>query len=225
MERTIRGGRSKQLTVDVCIGGNDLRERVCAALVSGGHTIHAREDSVSALLNAPNGAPPKCVVLAGPRPNREAVADVAELKSHLDGASVVIACDRASGGEIRRALDLGVDGIVLTDELEAALPAAVAAACAGQVTVPGSRRSAAKSQVLTTREKQILGLVVMGLTNAQIAGKLYLAESTVKSHLSSAFSKLGVSSRNEAVSLILDPERGNGLGILTIPAEPIGPSA
>ena len=66
---------------------------------------------------------------------------------------------------------------------------------------------------LTNREKQILGLVVGGLTNAQIARELYLAESTVKSHLSSAFMKLGVSSRNEAVAVILDPVRGSTLGI------------
>jgi DNA-binding NarL/FixJ family response regulator len=51
------------------------------------------------------------------------------------------------------------------------------------------------------------------LTNSQIASELFLAESTVKSHLSSAFAKLGVSSRSEAVAVILDPERGPGLGI------------
>jgi DNA-binding NarL/FixJ family response regulator len=66
---------------------------------------------------------------------------------------------------------------------------------------------------LTSREKQILTLVVAGLTNSQIASELFLAESTVKSHLSSAFAKLGVSSRSEAVAVILDPERGPGLGI------------
>jgi DNA-binding NarL/FixJ family response regulator len=73
-----------------------------------------------------------------------------------------------------------------------------------------------RAQALTTREKQILALVVTGLTNAQIAGTLFLAESTVKSHLSSAFSKLGVSSRYEAASVVLDPERGRGLGIREI---------
>ena len=60
----------------------------------------------------------------------------------------------------------------------------------------------------------------MGLSNSQIAAKLFLAESTIKSHLSSAFGKLDVSSMR-AVSLILDPEQGQGLGILTIPAERI----
>ena len=57
-----------------------------------------------------------------------------------------------------------------------------------------------------------------GLTNAQIAGKLFLAESTVKSHLSSSFTKLGVSSRYEAATLILDPERGRRLGFRELPA-------
>jgi len=55
---------------------------------------------------------------------------------------------------------------------------------------------------------------VMGYMNSQIAERLFLAESTVKSHLSSAFGKLGVHSRNEAVSLILDPERGLATSIL-----------
>ena len=46
-------------------------------------------------------------------------------------------------------------------------------------------------------------------------------ESTVKCHLSSAFGKLGVRSRNEAVKLILDPERGLGMGILALGGEPV----
>ncbi len=61
----------------------------------------------------------------------------------------------------------------------------------------------------------------MGYMNSQIAERLFLAESTVKSHLSSAFGKLGVRSRNEAVDLILNPERGLGMGILGLGGEPL----
>jgi DNA-binding NarL/FixJ family response regulator len=168
---------------------------------------------------------PACVVVAAQRPDGRAVAAVRLIRSSMESISAVLVCARANGTDVRRALELGVDGVVLTDELEDALAAVVAAVCAGQVSVPRGQRAEVRGHVLTTREKQILGLLVTGLTNAQIAGRVFLAESTVKSHLSSAFKKLGVSSRNEAVALILDPERGRALGILSIPFERIASRA
>jgi DNA-binding NarL/FixJ family response regulator len=120
---------------------------------------------------------------------------------------------------VRRALELGVDGVVLTADLDQALAAVVVAVCAGQVSAPAGQRRAVRPRALTSREKQILALVVAGLTNSQIASELFLAESTVKSHLSSAFGKLSVSSRSEAVAVILDPERGPGLGLGTLRPE------
>jgi DNA-binding NarL/FixJ family response regulator len=53
---------------------------------------------------------------------------------------------------------------------------------------------------------------VNGCTNSQIGARLFLAESTVKSHLSSAYTKLGVRSRGEAVSLLLEPNGPRGFG-------------
>ena len=55
------------------------------------------------------------------------------------------------------------------------------------------------SEVLTQREMDILKLVTRGLSNAEIGNELFLSVRTVQGHLGSIFSKLGVSSRTEAV--------------------------
>jgi DNA-binding CsgD family transcriptional regulator len=87
---------------------------------------------------------------------------------------------------------------------------------AGQLTVPTALGRQLAPRPLSHREKQILALVMAGRTNREIANKLYLAESTVKTHLSSAFRKLDARSRSEAVTRIMDPESGYGATILEL---------
>ena len=136
-------------------------------------------------------------------------------------APVVLVCAEVRPGELRGALAAGINGVVLEEHLSATLGVCIEAVRAGQVCVPRRHAPQIEPATLSAREKQILGLVVMGYMNSEIASQLFVAESTVKSHLSSAFSKLGVRSRNEAVDLIVDPERGLGMGILALGGEPI----
>jgi NarL family two-component system response regulator LiaR len=56
---------------------------------------------------------------------------------------------------------------------------------------------------LTEREREVLALMVEGLNNSQIAGRLAVSPSTIKSHVSNILAKLGVASRTEAVTLAL----------------------
>ena len=56
---------------------------------------------------------------------------------------------------------------------------------------------------LTEREREVLALMVEGLNNTQIAGRLTVSPSTIKSHVSNILAKLGVASRTEAVTLTL----------------------
>jgi DNA-binding NarL/FixJ family response regulator len=133
----------------------------------------------------------------------------------------VVVCAEIQRWEVRNALSAGAAGVVLYDELDAVLGACLQAVLAGQVCVPREHSQQIAPPALSSREKQILGLVVMGYMNGQIAEQLFVAESTVKSHLSSAFGKLGVRSRNEAVDLVLDPDRGLGMGILALGGDPV----
>jgi DNA-binding NarL/FixJ family response regulator len=79
---------------------------------------------------------------------------------------------------------------------------AVRAAAAGQSSAPTGLLRLMQPPALSHRERQILGLALAGLSNAQIAERLYLAPSTVKTHISSAYRRLGVHSRREATALV-----------------------
>jgi DNA-binding CsgD family transcriptional regulator len=84
---------------------------------------------------------------------------------------------------------------------------------AGQVCVPADGRAALGRVVLSAREREALELVARGLQNVQIGKAMFLSESTVKSHLMTAFRKLGVHSRAEAAAIVRDPERRPELGL------------
>lgn len=152
-----------------------------------------------------------------------AISSVASLIEPLSKCSrqapVVVACPSIQRWELRAALAAGAAGVVIHDELDSSLGPCVRAVRVGQICVPREHWRQIEPPVLSAREKQTLGLVAMGHTNGQIAERLFLAESTVKGHLSSAFGKLGVRSRNEAADLILNPERGLGMGILGLGGE------
>jgi DNA-binding NarL/FixJ family response regulator len=144
---------------------------------------------------------------------------VRALRRQQPNARIVLITPPDTRGGVRSALEAGGDGLVFDSQVDTALVPTLRAVQAGQLAVPRDGRHQIDRPTLSRREKQTLALVVMGLTNAEIAATLFLAESTVKCHLSSAFGKLGVRSRNEATRLILDPEERLGLGILALAEE------
>jgi DNA-binding NarL/FixJ family response regulator len=142
------------------------------------------------------------------------VVDVVEpLKHRFELAALVLACPEIERWEVRAALAAGASGVVVRTDLDSGLGPCLRAVQAGQVCVPQEHWREVEPRALSGREKEVLGLVVMGYMNSQIAKRLFLAESTVKSHLSSAFGKLGVRSRNEAAELIASGRAGVGIGM------------
>jgi DNA-binding NarL/FixJ family response regulator len=159
-------------------------------------------------------APGVLVVLAGGSATQRLTA-IAEAAGRWPGVPLVASMPaRATGTQLRKALRAGAAGIVMDDDLPRTLGPTAQAVHAGQLAIPPLLGRRVAPQPLSYREKEVLGFVVRGYTNRQIADELYLAESTVKTHLSSAFAKLDTRSRAEAAALILDPEEGHGLGIL-----------
>ena len=145
-----------------------------------------------------------------------AVAAVTALAGRLDGPLVLVVDDGATARQMKAAVRAGAAGLVRGMDEPAALVASLGAVHAGQLAIPIDLAPHVERPVLSRRQKQVLGLVVLGLSNAEIAAELHLSEHTVKCHLYASFRKLGVNSRDEAVSLILDPHEGLGAGILAI---------
>jgi NarL family two-component system response regulator LiaR len=113
---------------------------------------------------------------------------------------------------VQSALQAGAIGYLLKDLSADELAQAIRAAHAGratlspeaaQVLVHAASHPAAPGVDLTEREREVLALMVEGLNNTQIAARLSVSPSTVKSHVSNILSKLGVASRTEAVTLAL----------------------
>jgi DNA-binding NarL/FixJ family response regulator len=148
------------------------------------------------------------VVVGGP----DAVRAAAEAGARRIFA-VVERVDRRIGTAL---LDAGASGFVKAGVPDAALAGALQALDAGFIVVPEAARQAVRHPVLTRRQQQIMSLLVLGLSNAEIADRLYLSETTVKTHLRAAYERLGVGSRKEAVDEILDPSSPTGRGILGI---------
>jgi len=219
-----RNGAAKAGVALIAAAEEGVRARIGEAIGGEGWEL-AEFDSVEDLIESHNAEQtPEAVVVWIDDAESSPARQIELLRKSLGETPIVVVCEGIERWEIRAALAGGVAGVVLAEEMEKALGHCLKAARAGQVCVPKRHWRQVEPPALSTREKQILGLVVMGYMNSQIAERLFLAESTVKSHLSSAFGKLGVRSRNEAVNLILDGERGLGMGILGLGVEPVMPA-
>lgn len=198
----------------VVVASDDLRRRRLSDALRL-HSIMV-DRAVAAPDGLSAGAEPDVVVIACDESATRRRKTVRALCSELSEARIVVVCPEDAGHGARKVLEAGADGLVLETQVESALALTVLAVNAGQLSIPRSLRHQVDRPSLSARERQILGMLVMGFANAEIGDRLYLAESTVKSHLTSIFVKLGVRSRNEAVTLILDPEERLGPGILAI---------
>ena len=114
----------------------------------------------------------------------------------------------------RAALKLGAQGFVHGGMSSDQIARAVEVAERGEIVAPRkllefliANEEPVDLDALTPRQRDVLKLVAEGLSNAQIARRLFLSESTVKQHLRAAYKVLGVKNRTEAARLIRNDDR------------------
>ena len=163
---------------------------------------------------------PDVVLMDIRMPVLDGIAATAQLRSGDDPLAVLVLTTFGEDEVLWGALEAGAAGFVLKDTSAEDLIAAVRAVAGGgawfdsavaprlleryRVLVAPAARDAARLDLLTEREHEVLSLMARGATNAEIAAALFVAEATVKTHVGSIFGKLEVRDRAAAIVFAYD---------------------
>jgi DNA-binding NarL/FixJ family response regulator len=156
---------------------------------------------------------PSCIILCAN--SHEGLSERVEFYQELnpDAPPVVVFSPQLDLPLARDALQAGASGFVHAEMMPDQLVRALAVAVKGELVAPRellryvlTNDESGDLAALSVRQREILGYVVEGLSNAEIGRRLYLSESTIKQHLRAAYKLLGVSNRTEAANLF---RRGN----------------
>lgn len=156
-------------------------------------------------------------------PGTDGVTATRRLAAEHPEVKVVVLTTYADDTSIAEALEAGAIGYLTKDAGRDHIALALRAAAAGQAVLdPGVQASLLRGvrpatpkqegrsvpqplpDGLTPREADVLRAIASGLTNAQIAGDLFISEVTVKSHINHLFAKIGVRTRAQAVRYAYD---------------------
>jgi DNA-binding NarL/FixJ family response regulator len=143
-------------------------------------------------------------------PVLDGVLATARITAGYPEVAVLVLTTYADDESIASALRAGARGYLTKDAGRAEIGAALRSTAAGQSTFDPevSKRliagltpplQADEKDGLTARETEVLRLIAQGLSNPEIAGQLFISESTVKTHINNTFAKIGARHRAEAV--------------------------
>ncbi len=157
---------------------------------------------------APAGESPACIIFA--TDDVEGLPeDTERLRQAAPDAPILVFGLRLDLSLARAALRTGARGFIHAAMQPEQITRALKVAIDGEIVAPRelleyliANERAVDLDILSARQREILELVGEGFTNAQIAKRLFLTESTVKQHLRAAYKVLGVSNRVEAAKLM-----------------------
>jgi two-component system, NarL family, response regulator NreC len=179
-----------------------------------GFEVVAEAGDADAAVRYVRGHKPAVLILDLNMPGRPSLEAVPDVKEASPATEVVVLTMQNEPAFARRALQAGVRGYVLKEAADAELVQAVRSAAAGDTYLQpalGARlvteADSQQADDLSEREREVLRLIALGHTNAEIAAQLYLSIRTVESHRAHIQQKLRLSSRAELVRYALE----NGL--------------
>lgn len=149
---------------------------------------------------------PDVVLMDMRLPGESGLDIIQRIKPKVPSARFVILTTYAEQQDVTAAINMGVDGYVLKEALPEEMLAALRLVGRGrpyfdpavmQLVVANQKRQDELSE-LTERELEVLQELAQGLSNKEIAGKLFVTEYTVKKHVSGILSKLGLKDRTQA---------------------------
>ena len=135
------------------------------------------------------------------------VEAITAIRQNFRDARLIVLTTYDGDEDIYRSLQAGAKGYLLKDVFFEELETAIRTVHAGSRHIPAAiaMRLAERmaSSDLTSREMEVLELIVRGQSNKEIGASLTISEATVKSHINNILSKLGVSDRTQAVTTAL----------------------
>jgi DNA-binding NarL/FixJ family response regulator len=135
------------------------------------------------------------------------VEAITKIRQKFPEARLIVLTTYDGDEDIYRSLQAGAKGYLLKDMFFEELETAIRSVHAGARRIPAviAERLAERmsGSALTDRELEVLELIVKGQSNKEIAKSLTISEATVKSHINSLLSKLGVTDRTQAATTAL----------------------
>jgi two-component system response regulator DevR len=154
---------------------------------------------------------PDVLLLDHRLPDGDGVPAIGELRALRPSLSVVVLTASAADHVLVQAIEAGASGFVSKTRSVGEVTSAVRAAASGEALISPemlarllprlSRTGSSRHQDLTEREREVLGLLAEGLTNAAIAEQLVVSVHTVRNHVANLSTKLGAHSKLEALSI------------------------
>jgi DNA-binding NarL/FixJ family response regulator len=204
------------IRVLLCDDQDLVREglRLILSTVSGMEVVGMAEDGAAAV-DQVEKTRPDVVLMDLNMPGVNGVQATRTIRERFPDVKVLVLTTHDADGWVFDAIRAGASGYLLKDTPRAQLIAAIEGTMAGQTHVdanvagklftrvadPRVATDTTLAESLSERERDVLRLIAQGLTNAEIAERLFLSEGTVRNYVTKLFEKLGVTDRTRAALL------------------------